>query len=611
MQELDDIALLHEYVERDSEEAFAALVTRHVNKIYSVALRHTGNPHSAEEITQAVFVILAKKSRHLGKRVILSGWLYQTARLTAVTFIRCGIRRARREQEAYMQTVLNENESDAWMHIAPLLDAAMARLNETDRHAVVLRFFDGKSLREVGAALGANEDAAKKRVSRALEKLRTFFAKRGVSSTTAIIAGAISTNSVQAAPVALAKSVTGAAIAKGATASGSTLTLIKGALKIMAWTKAKTIIVASAAVLFATGTTVLVVEKVGLPIVNESFWKMDLANLKTAPPVVIIRPTRYSDHTMMVNDDGKVIAHNMSFAGLIEEAYSTSLARMVLPTNIPQGGFDLMLTLPSDQKRALRMEMQKKYGFIARHENIETNVLLLTVKDANLLAAHRSKLGNRMHYKNDAGFITYSNYPISQIARNFEWSFQSPVILQGGCAGNYDFQRQVSKASSESEAREQAREFIRDGLENIGLELVPATTTLEMLVVEKAPNQGGKDTFLEPLAESDYAPRKDSALQGRWEGTVKRGQTPLHVSLRIAEPAENTFRVEADIPEMQQTNIQATSFSFSPPTVIIEFGELANTVFEGNLADNGKEIKGTVTGGGEVWPLTFNAVESP
>jgi hypothetical protein len=185
------------------------------------------------------------------------------------------------------------------------------------------------------------------------------------------------------------------------------------------------------------------------------------------------------------------------------------------------------------------------------------------------------------------------------------------VILQGGCAGNYDFQRQVSKASSESEAREQTREFIRDGLENIGLELVPATTTLEMLVVEKAPNQGGKDTFLEPLAESDYAPRKDSALQGRWEGTVKRGQTPLHVSLRIAEPAENTFRVEADIPGMQQTNIQATSFSFSPPTVIIEFGELANTVFEGNLADNGKEIKGTVTGGGEVWPLTFNAVESP
>ena len=112
MQEPDDIALLHEYVEQSSEDAFAKLVTRHVNKVYSVALRHTGNPHQAEEITQAVFVILAGKSRQLGSRVILSGWLYQTARLTALTFIRSEIRRARREQEAHMQSILNDNESD-------------------------------------------------------------------------------------------------------------------------------------------------------------------------------------------------------------------------------------------------------------------------------------------------------------------------------------------------------------------------------------------------------------------------------------------------------------------------------------------------------------------
>jgi uncharacterized protein (TIGR03435 family) len=611
MQELDDNVLLREYVEHDSEEAFAALITRHVNKVYSVALRLTGNPHSAEEITQAVFVILARKSQHLGKRVILSGWLYQTARLTAVTFIRGGIRRARREQEACMQTALNENESDAWMQIAPLLDAAMAGLNETDRHAVVLRFFDGKSLREVGAALGANEEAAKKRVSRALEKLRSFFAMRGVSSTTAIIASAISANSVQAAPVALAKSVTAVALAKGATASGSTLTLIQGALKIMAWTKAKTTIVVSAAILFATSTTVVVVEKVSSHGVAESFWKMNLVNLKKAPPVVIIRPTRYSDYSSMENNDGKIIAHNRDFAGLLEEAYSSSPMRMILPANIPQGRFDLMLTLPNDQKRALRKEIQKQFGFIAWHENIETNVLLLTVKDASLLAAHRSKPGNREHYKYDAGFITYSNFPISQIARRFETLFQLPLVLEGGCAGNYDFQLEVSKASSKSEAREQTREFIRDGLEKLGLELVPATTTLEMLVVEKAPAQGGGNTFLEPLVESDYVPRKDSALQGRWEGTVQRGQTPLRVSLRIAERAGNTFRAEANIPGMQQTNIQATSFSFSRPTIIIEFGEFADTVFEGNLADNGKEIIGTVTGGGEVWPLTFHAVETP
>ena len=248
MQELDDIALLRQYTEQNSEEAFAALVSRHVNKVYSVALRHTRNPHQAEEITHAVFVILAKKSGQLGKKVVLSGWLYETSRLTAVTFIRSEIRRARREQQAHMQNLLNEADTDVWPKIAPLLDAAMAALSETDRHAIVLRFFDGKNMKEVGTALGASEDAAKMRVNRAVEKLQRFFLKRGIASTTAILTAAISANSVQAAPVTLAKTVTAVAIATGATASASTLTFIKGALNIMAWTNAKTAIVSAVVV---------------------------------------------------------------------------------------------------------------------------------------------------------------------------------------------------------------------------------------------------------------------------------------------------------------------------------------------------------------------------
>jgi uncharacterized protein (TIGR03435 family) len=612
MQAMDDMALLREYAARNSETAFETLVSRRVGFVYSAALRQVRDPHLAEEVTQAVFIILAQKAGRISDKTILAGWLFKTTRFAALAQIRADAKRRRREQEAQMQIEIQPTAPDLfWEQMSPLLDEALATLGETDRQAVLLRYFENKSLAEVGSHLGAGEDTARKRVSRALEKLHRYFSKRGVSSTTAIIAGAISANSVQAAPVALAKSVVAVAIAKGAAASGSTLTLLKGALKIMAWTKAKTVVVAGAVVLFATGTAVVVVEKVVSHVVAESFWEMKLENLKKAPPVVIIRPPRYSDYSSMVNNAGKVIAHNMTFGGLLQEAYSSSSVRMVLPTNTPQGGFDLMLTLPSDQKKALRKEIQKQFGFIARHENIETNVLLLTVKDASLLAAHRSKPGNREHYKHDAGFMAYSNVPISELARDFEWSFQSPVVIQSGCAGNYDFQREESKASSKSEAREQTREFIRDGLEKIGLELIPATNSLEMLVVEKTPTPGGRDTFLESLVESDYAPRNDSALQGRWEGIVKRGNTPVHVNLRIAERAENTFRAEADIPEMQRTNVQATSFSFSHPTVIIEFGELADTVFEGNLADNGKVIRGTVTGGGEVWPLTFHAVENP
>jgi RNA polymerase sigma factor (sigma-70 family) len=291
MHELDDIALLREFAGRGSEAAFAALVTRHVNKVYSVALRHTRNPHQAEEITQAVFVILARKAGQLGKKVILSGWLYQTARLTAVTLIRSEIRRTRREQEVLMQNLSDETEADPWPQIAPLLDDAMAGLSETDRHAVVLRYFDGKSMKEVGAALGGSEDAAKMRVNRAVEKLRKFFTKRGVVLTATAIVGAVSANSVQAAPAALAKTVTAVAMTKGVAVSGSTLTLIKGALKIMAWTKMKTTVVASTVIIVATlGTVTLTTHLRHVPPRQTGRLKLPTGNV---PPMIAYSYSRY------------------------------------------------------------------------------------------------------------------------------------------------------------------------------------------------------------------------------------------------------------------------------------------------------------------------------
>jgi RNA polymerase sigma factor (sigma-70 family) len=249
----DDMTLLREYARRNSEEAFAALVSRHVNLVYSVALRDVHDPHLAEEITQAVFIILARKAESLGLKIILSGWLCSTARYASANALTIQRRRQQREQEAYMQSTLNESEPDAWTQIAPLLGGAMEQLGQKDHDAVVLRFFEGKSFQEIGAAFGASENAAKKRVAYALEKLRKHFSKRGVMLPVAVITAALSAHSVQAAPAVLAKTATAIAIAKGATAPGSTLTLIKGALKVMAWSKAKTSIVAGAAVLLAAG----------------------------------------------------------------------------------------------------------------------------------------------------------------------------------------------------------------------------------------------------------------------------------------------------------------------------------------------------------------------
>lgn len=254
MEPVDDSALLRRYAENHSDEAFAALVTRYINLVYSVALRQVGNPHQAEEIAQAVFIILAKKALRLRHYRALSSWLFQTTRLTAHNFVRREARRYRREQEACMQTVLDESGGDdTWRQIAPLLDAAVAALNEKDRRAIVLRFYESRNLREIAVALGANEAAAKKRVSRALDKLQRFFSKRGVNSTTAAIAGTISANAVQVAPAMLAKTVPAVVAAKGAVVSASTAALVKGALKMMVWTKAKNSIVTGGLTLLVAG----------------------------------------------------------------------------------------------------------------------------------------------------------------------------------------------------------------------------------------------------------------------------------------------------------------------------------------------------------------------
>ena len=255
MSDAPDALLLEQFAKNGSEEAFTEIVRRHLGLVHSVALRCTQNAQHAEEVTQAVFIILARKAPSLGRKTILSGWLYHTARLTAANFQRAEFRRVRREEEVFMQSPAQDEQIEsAWQDMEPLLEEAMGKLGTTDRDAIVLRFFENKSLREVGTAMGLEERAAQKRVARGLEKLRAFFTKRGATFSAAVIAGAVSAHSVQAAPMGLFATVSATAV-KGTTVTASTLTLVKGALKVMAWTKAKTAIVAGTVILLSIGTT--------------------------------------------------------------------------------------------------------------------------------------------------------------------------------------------------------------------------------------------------------------------------------------------------------------------------------------------------------------------
>jgi RNA polymerase sigma factor (sigma-70 family) len=256
---MDDMALLREYATRQSEAAFEALVARHVNLVYSAALRQGRDPQLAQEITQAVFIALARKAARLRPKTFLIGWLFKATRYAASVERRAASRRQRHEQEAFMQSsLLNPETPDEtlWQNVAPLLDEALENLNETDRRAVLLRFFEQQSLAQIGAALALNEEAARKRVARALEKLRKFFLKRGVTLTAVTLGTAMTANSVHAAPAGL--TISAAAAAKGSAVAASTLTLAKGALKIMAWTKMSTTLAVVAAVVLTTTVSVVV-----------------------------------------------------------------------------------------------------------------------------------------------------------------------------------------------------------------------------------------------------------------------------------------------------------------------------------------------------------------
>jgi uncharacterized protein (TIGR03435 family) len=495
MLELDDSGLLKEYVEHGSDEAFATIVARHANKVYSVALRHTRNPHQAEEITQAVFVILARKSRRLGKRVILSGWLCRTARLAAVTFIRSEIRRTKRE-EVCMENLLNETESDVWPQIAPLLDAAMAGLSEADHDAVVLRFFDGKSMKEIGAALGASEDAAKMRVSRAVEKLRLFFTRRGIVCSAAALTAAISANSIQAAPAVLAKTATAVAITNGATASISTLTLVKGALKTMAWTKAKLAIVVSAVVLiFAViGTTVEVKEPPADEKADDSWRSAGLTWQQvgqTAPQVKIL-PTKFQPpvYHMLTSDGIKRGGVNVSVREILWAAYRCGPGRMAFTAGEPQEKYDFISTLRQGTEEALQREVKKTLGLTGRWENLETNILVLKVRnpdDPGLKPAvwNPSEYGNlpggHIHCFGEA-LSWEPRMPPWGFTKQLERIFQMPVVDETDLKAAYNIDLRWKVKTDPNANQEAVKQALIDQL---GLELVPVNKPVEILIVEK------------------------------------------------------------------------------------------------------------------------------
>jgi len=214
----NDLDLLGRFSRDHSQDAFTDLVNRYMNLVYSAALRQVRSPQLAEEVSQTVFTQLARHAAKLSPDSILTAWLYQVTRHAAIDVIRSEARRQAREQIAIQMSDMNET-SAGWTRIEPLLDEAMQSLDQADRTAILLRYFDSKSLREVGEALGASEDAAQKRVQRAVERLREFFLQRKVKVGASALVALVSANAIEAAPPGLAALVATSALAASTSTS--------------------------------------------------------------------------------------------------------------------------------------------------------------------------------------------------------------------------------------------------------------------------------------------------------------------------------------------------------------------------------------------------------
>jgi RNA polymerase sigma factor (sigma-70 family) len=255
MKMTDCQTLLSEYVQTGSEPAFRELVTRYVDLVYSSALRLVGgDAHLAEDVSQSVFLNLARKAHRLPRAVMLGGWLHRDTCYAARTLVRSERRRQQRERQAMAMNTAEDHSDANLAQLTPLLDEAIEELRDEDRVAILLRFFEQRDFRSIGQALGSNEDAARKRVSRAVDKLHGLLTARGVTLSAAALGTALATQTMTAAPVGLAASFAGTALAGSAAGTGFSATLIK----IAAMTKVKAGFVG--AVLLAGATASVVVQ---------------------------------------------------------------------------------------------------------------------------------------------------------------------------------------------------------------------------------------------------------------------------------------------------------------------------------------------------------------
>lgn len=477
--------LIAEYDACRSDEAFGALVRQHINLVFATALRQVGDAGAAEEIAQNVFVTLAQASGKLRSHPTIAGWLHQTTLNKSRAWLRSELRRRHREQAAFDQQLTAAEGDSVWSPLVPLLDEALLKLREPDRLAVIMHFMEGQTFEEVGTALGLGEDTARKRVNRCLHELTHFFQRRGFAVPALTAATPLFALASHTAPAGLAPTVITAGLAAAhSAASASTLTLVKGALKIMAWTKANTAIaVGLTAVIVAGGAATVTVKEIAVHN-DEKLWrtpnfKYDLFE-KVSPQVKIL-PTKFADWGNAMGASGnRWVAIGRPIKMFIAYAYDWLPGRIVFDSGDPEKRYDMIASLPRGSAEALRREIKDKLHLVGHPETRDTDVLLLKVSRPK---ARGLKPPSGWELQDPWGHFTCDNQTIStdrfselSLAMELEFIFDKPVIDETGLTQKFNIDL---KWKGDKNALKQAL------LDQLGLELVPGNMPVEMLVVEK------------------------------------------------------------------------------------------------------------------------------
>jgi RNA polymerase sigma factor (sigma-70 family) len=612
MPDVQDMDLVREFARHNSEAAFTELVRRHIALVYSVARRCTGNDGDAQDVTQVVFIILARKAASLREKTLLPGWLYETTRFTAARLLRTNARRQQREQEAYMQSTLNEADTaDAWEKLAPHLEAAMFGLAERDRALLVLRFYQNKSGQEAAALMGLREGAAHMRVTRAIEKLRKFFAQRGVTLTATAIAGAISANSVRAAPAVLAKTATVVAFAKGTTASVSTLTLVKGALKTMAWTKAKTAAITTVAVMLVAGTTEVALQTIhvigaahypdlqgaweGRVLLDET----GVANGEAASTRVVLKLVKTNGVYSATTDWIELGRKDVPMGKIIYDYPSLQIERN------PRDTWHLKVNANATQMiwdHYIHI-IQPDPVLLTRTDTPDTVLDRLTESDftprigSDLQGYWEGEVGTgsdaepvdlKIAEPTDGTFRAEADTPMNGTqGRPLTVTYSRPTVKLSAASGSGMFTGKINRANTEITG------FLIQGGQSI-----PATVKRADYQAEHAHD-----------ADKDYSFNSENDLQGHWKGswvaTFGKVKVAMRLALDIAKLPDGSYSAAlANIDQFgNDAPVPPSDFQYDPPNLHMKWKWADNTAFDGKL-EKGKLV-GTRVQGGESFPLIF------